>query len=131
MEVEAFFMYQKFFKYGIVGATAAVVNFVIFVLCDRVFEIHYLLSGVIAFVVATYWNFILARKMVFQSKYRSALTESMLVYLVSAVGACVDIGVLYVCVDMLGLDSIFAKIIAIGVAFIFNFGLRHFVIYRE
>ncbi|WP_394994056.1 GtrA family protein [uncultured Helicobacter sp.] len=123
--------WQRFYKYGIVGASAALINLAVFALCEKIFGIYYLLSTLIAFVLATYWNFILARKFVFVSTYDSALKESLLIYLVSALGACIDMGVMYVGVDVCELDSVFTKVLAIGVAFVFNFGLRNFVIYKE
>ena len=123
--------WQRFLKYGIVGASAAVINLVVFALCEQALGIYYLLSSLIAFVLATYWNFVLARKFVFVSKYNSAFKESLLIYLVSAVGACIDTGVMYVGVDICELDSMLTKVLAIGVAFVFNFGLRNFVIYKE
>ncbi|WP_394908569.1 GtrA family protein [uncultured Helicobacter sp.] len=123
--------WQRFYKYGIVGASAALINLAVFALCEKIFGIYYLLSTLIAFVLATYWNFILARKFVFVSTYASALKESLLIYLVSALGACIDMGVMYVGVDVCELDSVFTKVLAIGVAFVFNFGLRNFVIYKE
>lgn len=123
--------WHKFFKYTIVGASAAVINLAVFALCEKVLGIYYLLSSFIAFVLATYWNFIMARKFVFVSQYDSKLKESLFIYLVSAVGVCIDMGVMYVGVDIWELDSILSKILAIGVAFIFNFSLRNFVIYKE
>ena len=123
--------WRRFYKYGIVGASAAVINLAVFALCEKGFGIYYLLSTLIAFILATYWNFTIARKFVFVSKYDSALKESLLIYLVSAVGVCIDMGVMYVGVDVWELDSILTKVLAIGVAFVFNFGLRNFVIYKE
>ena len=71
--------WQRFYKYGIVGASAALINLAVFALCEKIFGIYYLLSTLIAFVLATYWNFILARKFVFVSTYDSALKESLLI----------------------------------------------------
>lgn len=122
---------RRFVKYGFIGGSAAVVNLGVFALCDKIFGIFYIISGLIAFVIATYWNFILARKVVFKATNHSKLKEGVLIYLVSALGAFIDIVVLYVCVGLVGLDSLLAKIIAIGVAFVFNFSLRNFVIYKE
>lgn len=114
-----------------VGASAAMINLVVFVVCEKVFKIYYLISTFIAFIFATYWNFVMARKFVFVSHFTSTFKESLLIYLISAVGICIDIGVMYVGVDVCNLDSLLTKILAIGIAFLFNFGLRNFVIYKE
>ncbi|MFC3867070.1 GtrA family protein [Helicobacter equorum] len=122
---------HKFVRYTIVGASAAVINLVVFVVCEKIFTIYYLISTFIAFIFATYWNFIIARRFVFVSHFTSTLKESLIIYLVSAMGICIDIGVMYVGVDVCNLDSLLTKILAIGIAFVFNFGLRNFVIYKE
>ncbi|OBV29599.1 MULTISPECIES: GtrA family protein [unclassified Helicobacter] len=122
---------DRFMKYFIVGASAAVVNICVFFVCENMLGVHYIISGIIAFIIATLYNFIIARKFVFVSKHDSIIKESMLIYAASAVGLCVDTGVLYVCVEFLGLDSMIGKIIATGSAFVFNFALRNFIIYKD
>lgn len=123
--------FHKFVRYAIVGASAAMINLVVFVVCEKVFKIYYLISTFIAFIFATYWNFVMARKFVFVSHFTSTFKESLLIYLISAMGICIDIVVMYVGVDVCNLDSLLTKILAIGIAFLFNFGLRNFVIYKE
>ncbi|TLD79668.1 GtrA family protein [Helicobacter typhlonius] len=49
---------------------------------------------------------------------------------VSFGGLVINLAVLYVCVQWLGFYEIISKILATGIAFVFNFGMRQFIIYR-
>lgn len=121
---------KKLYKYILVGGSAAVVNWCIFFVCTKIFLLHYIISGIISFLIATLWNFLLARKFVFDNSTHSPIKEISLIYAVSLIGLCIDIVILSLCVEFFLLDSMLGKIIATGIAFGFNFGMRNFVIYR-
>lgn len=120
---------QKLLKYLLVGGSAAVINWLIFFICAKIFGLYYLMAGLVSFFIATLWNFLLARKFIFTPKH-SIFKESTLIYFVSFIGLCIDACVLYVCVEIFGLDSMIGKVIATGIAFFFNFSVRNFVIYK-
>lgn len=121
----------KFIKYLFVGGSAALINWTVFFIFAKMLLWHYLVAGLVAFVVATLWNFILARKFIFKASKHTLLRESVLIYLVSFVGLLLDVGILFICVEFMRLDSMLGKIIATGLAFVFNFSIRNFVIYKE
>lgn len=121
---------QKLFKYLLVGGSAAVINWGVFFICAKMLGMYYLLAGFASFIIATFWNFILARKFIFTPKH-SLLKESVLIYFVSFVGLCIDIFSLYVFVEIFMFDEMVGKIFATGIAFLFNFSVRNFVIYKH
>ena len=111
------------------GGSAALINWAVFYLGLQA-GLPYLLSGVLSFILATLWNFIFARIFIFTSRKHSLLKESALVYVVSLGGLVIDMGVLYACVEWLGISAMVGKIIATGVAFVFNFLARYLGVYR-
>ncbi|TLD80815.1 GtrA family protein [Helicobacter sp. MIT 05-5293] len=122
---------SKLFKYTIVGGSAAIVNWGVFFVGVEILHWYYLFAGLISFVIATLWNFIWARRFVFKRSKHSLFKESFLVYLVSFLALGIDLGTLYICVDIAHINELLGKIFAIGAAFVFNFTLRTFVIYKE
>lgn len=120
---------QKLFKYLLVGGSAAVINWGVFFICAKMLGMYYLLAGFTSFVIATLWNFMLARKFIFTPKH-SFFKESVLIYFVSFVGLCIDIFSLYIFVEIFKIDEMVGKIFATGIAFLFNFSVRNFVIYK-
>jgi len=121
----------KLIKYLFVGGSAAMINWAVFYMLVLCAGWNYLLGGFISFILATLWNFVLARKFIFHISKHSLLKESMLIYAVSFGGLLIDISVLYAGVEILEIDEMPSKILATGAAFIFNFGMRNFVIYNN
>ena len=120
----------SFVKYVIVGGSAALINWAVFYLGLQA-GLQYLLSGVLSFILATLWNFIFAKIFIFKHSKHHIFKESILVYVVSFIGLCIDMGVLFVCVEILAFHTMLSKVIATGIAFIFNFSVRFFGIYKE
>lgn len=122
--------FTKLYKYILVGGSAALINWLIFYIATES-GLWYILAGFISFILATLWNFLFARIFIFKNSAHHILKESILVYVVSFIGLCIDMGVLFVCVEILAFHTMLSKVIATSIAFIFNFSVRFFGIYKE
>lgn len=122
--------FTKLYKYILVGGSAALINWLIFYTAIES-GLWYILAGFISFILATLWNFLLAKIFIFKHSTHHIFKESMLIYIVSFCGLLIDMGVLFVCVEILALHTMLGKVIATGIAFIFNFSVRFFGIYKE
>lgn len=121
---------KSFIKYIIVGGSAALINWAVFYVCLNL-SMHYLAACVVSFVLATLWNFLLARHFIFHTRTHSLLKESMLVYIASLCALLIDMMVVWGCVEWLDMQPMLGKIIATGVAFVFNFLARYLLIYKS
>lgn len=122
--------FTKLYKYILVGGSAALINWLIFYIAIES-GLWYILAGFISFILATLWNFLLAKRFIFKHSTHHIFKESILIYIVSFCGLLIDIGVLFVCVEILHFHTMLGKIISTGIAFIFNFSVRYFGIYKE
>lgn len=120
----------KFCKYIVVGGSAALINWIVFYMATYV-GLWYIYAGLASFMLATLWNFLLARIFIFTNSSHHILKESALVYIASSLGLLIDIGTLYICVEFLALHAMLGKVIATGMAFVFNFSIRFWYIYKE
>jgi putative flippase GtrA len=121
-----------------VGGIAAIVEWVMFFLFNSVVGLNYLLATVIAFIFSTTANWILGRIMTFRNstKYNGkAAKEAILVFIVSAIGLPFNLGLMYLFVNKLGMNTdllrTLSKILSTGIVFMWNFLARKFVIYNE
>lgn len=118
-------------RYFVVGGAAALVDFSLFALLLNVAQWHWLVCATAGFVVATAFNYLLSIWMVFTSGVRFARRfEVGLVFLVSGVGLAVNHLALWFQFSVLGIDILLAKIVATGVIFFWNFGVRRYFIFR-
>jgi putative flippase GtrA len=119
----------KIIRYFAVGGIAAVVNLSIFFVFAKLLGYNYLAVGASAFLIATFVNYELSIRHVFESGARFEKKQELFwVYVVSAMGLGIDLTALYVCVDIFVIELMLSKIIATGVVFFWNYYARkHFV----
>ena len=128
---------RQFISYFGVGGVSALVEWSVFSLLEYLLDVPYLLATVLAFLVSTTTNWILGRTFTFKdSAYREKKAkEAVLVFLVSAIGLGFNLILMYLFVDIFGMDTNLlktaAKIMATGLVFLWNFLSRKLWIYRE
>lgn len=128
---------KQFLSYFGVGGISALVEWCVFSLLEYLLDVPYLLATVLAFLVSTTVNWILGRTFTFRdSAYREKKAkEAFLVFLVSAIGLVFNLILMYLFVELFGMDTNLlktaAKILATGLVFIWNFLSRKYWVYRE
>lgn len=118
------------FVYVLIGGSAAVVEWVVFAtLVIGLDALHYIPGGIVSFVVATYVNYLLSVRYGFKSRGRSTGGELVLVYCISGVGLCIGLATLAVGTEILGIHLMISKIVGTGLAFLWNFAGRQFIVF--
>ena len=128
----------QFISYFFVGGAAALVEWGMFFMFASVCGLQYLLAACLAFIISTTVNLILGKIISFKDCERyegKGALEAFLVFAVSALGLLFNLGLMYLFVDVLGLNTdllmTLSKICATGIVFIWNFLIRKLVIYRD
>ena len=116
-------------KYFLVGGVAACVDLSFFMALVYVADVSYLSAAAVSFIFATGINYLLSIKYVFESRARfSRRKELAAVYLVSAIGLAINQSSLYFGVEILHIDIPPAKILSMGIVFLWNYlSRKHFV----
>lgn len=123
---------MKVVRYFFVGGIAALVDFGSFVFLIEVFGLGWFWAALIGFVLATAVNYLLSVRHVFESGIRfSRRHEVALVFLVSALGLLLNQTMLYLLIDQQGLNVFLAKVLAMGVVFVWNFTARSRFVFSD
>lgn len=128
---------RQFISYFGVGGVSALVEWAAFFLFDTVFGIQYMLATVLAFILSTTTNWFLGRVFTFKdAAYKDKKgREIVLVFAVSAIGLLFNLGLMYLFVTVLKMNTSLlktvAKVLATGIVFIWNFLARKLWIYRN
>jgi len=123
---------DKFWKFGIVGVANTAISYATYAIFVTL-GVHYLLCGVIAFAVsmvnAFYWN----NKHVFHEnrENRSAVGSAFrMVASYAFSGLLIGTSLLYVFVDIFGVDEYIAPFFGLCVTVPLNFILNRFWVFR-
>lgn len=129
---------RQFISYVFVGGIAAIVEWVFFWLFANVLNLNYILSTVLAFMFSTAANLILGRLWTFKdnNSYKDKrVKETVLIYVVSAIGLLFNMLLMYIFVTLLKMDTpllkVVSKVLSTGIVFFWNFFIRKLVIYRK
>ena len=127
---------RQFLSYFGVGGVSALVEWAVFSLLEYLFDMPYLLATILAFIFSTTTNWFLGRTFTFrESAYKEKRgKEIFLVFLVSAIGLGFNLLLMYLFVDVIGMNTnllkTIAKILSTGIVFIWNFLSRKLWIYK-
>jgi putative flippase GtrA len=117
---------MRILRYFIVGGVAAAVDIGFFFLFAKLAGFNYLVVAPLGFVLATWVNYELSVRHVFQSGVRfSRKREILLVYAVSTVGLLINQAVLYLLVDQVGAELMLSKLTATVTVFFWNYASRN------
>ena len=123
---------MKIIRYFLVGGIAATVDISIFFIFAKQLGYNYLVVGVFGFLIATLANYLLSVRHVFETGIRFGKKhEIMLVYLVSLIGLLFNLLILYMCIDILGIEMMLGKITATTSVFFWNYLSRQRFIFRS
>lgn len=118
--------------YLFVGGIAAITDLIIFFTFAKVLEFNYVLVTISGFIVATFVNYLLSIKLVFNSGIRFLPTvEILMVYAISSIGLVVHITVLFLLIDIFQFEKMISKLLAITSGFTFNFILRKYYVFKQ
>ena len=120
------------FLYLIVGGLATIVEWGCFWVFFDMLLIQYLLATAMAFVFSTFANWAFGRLLVFRGMQRQSLLKELAsIYLTSLGGLLLNLIIMYVMVDFMGIWEMFAKITATILVFSYNYLIRKKLIYKK
>ena len=119
-----------FWRYVLVGLIATAVEYAVF---SGLLFIgwHYEVSTVIGYIVATFFNWLAGRILLFGASDKPLWQEILSVYAASIIGLLLNMGIMWLAVDIAGIHGLIAKIIATAIVFIYNFLVRKKIIYKN
>ncbi len=125
------FLYAKeLLLYLFVGAISTITEWIFFYLLNGILNINYLLATSFAFVFSTFVNWFLGRMFIFKNKNLYLIKEIFKIYGVSLIGLFFNLIIMFLAIEKFNMKSMFAKILATGIVFAWNFLIRKYVIYK-
>ena len=118
-------LFIQIFKFGIVGGTAFVIDFVFLYIFREFCHFPVLISNTLSFCISVIYNYIASVKWVFDvNKEKNAKMQFVVFIILSVIGLLINDLIMWVSVDFLSIYYLLAKIIATIIVMIFNFVTR-------
>lgn len=122
---------MRIYKYFFVGGIAAVVDIGLFSMFAIYIGLPWIPVSICTFIIATYINYLLSIKYVFESGIRyKKNVEMMAVFAISGLALLVNQSVMYMAINFLGWNLIASKIIATITVFLWNYFGRSNLIFK-
>ena len=124
--------FVQLIRYGLVSVAALAVDFGGMVLLVELLSVHYLAAATLSFTAGLIVNYTLSRLWVFsESRYNSKTSEFVAFSLIGIAGLLINNGIIWVSVEHIGMHYAISKMIATGVVFFWNFGLRKIIVFKQ
>lgn len=126
--------YKEIINYLIFGVLTTIVNYISYIILTKVCNIDYLVSTVIAQVIAIIFAYITNKIFVFQSKNLSKkefLKEMFSFFGFRILSLFLDMGFMYIFVDMLHLNDVIMKLVSNVLIVIANYIFSKLFIFRK
>ena len=113
---------KQFIKFAIVGVINTLINLCVLYILTDFFNVYYIFSAVIAFIVAVTNSFILNKIWTFKENLGDrTIKKYSKFFIISICALLVNLLVLYVLTDIFKLYYMLSQVIAIGVSLWVNF----------
>lgn len=124
--------FPKIVLYFFVGGVAALSDLLIFFVFTKLLGIYYVYIAVLGFIIATFINYLLSIRFVFDPGARfSKLFELGMVYLASLLAFAVHLAILILLIDYFSLEKMISKTFATIGAFMFNYLIRKYYVFAK
>jgi len=113
--------YKEIINYLIFGGLTTLISIVTYALFAKVFNIDYLISNVLSWIIAVLFAYITNKIFVFESKSKKNIKEITSFFFFRIVSLLIEMIILYIFVDMLHIDDLVTKIIAQIIVIVSNY----------
>jgi putative flippase GtrA len=122
----------QLFRYTFVGGFAFLIDFSTLYILTEYFNIYYLLSAGIAFILGLITNYFLSVKWVFNARtMKNRYIEFLLFTLIGLIGLGLNELFLWILTDILLIYYLLSKIITTVIVYLWNFFARKFILFSK
>lgn len=119
-------MFRKCLKYGLVGGGTFLIELPLLYLLLKYTTLHYTVAITLLFILATISNYYFSRKFVFKDTTRGVKSGYIFFLAISGIGLLLTLSIVYLLVDVFGVNVLISRTIAVGLVYLWNFGANQY-----
>lgn len=123
---------MQFIRYAFVGGFAFLVDFGSFYFFTDILGVHYLISGIIAFIIGLLVNYGLSVFWVFNNRaMKNKLMEFVFFSIIGVIGLGLNELILWVLTDILLFYYLYSKLVSAFIVWLWNFFARKLLLFNK
>lgn len=126
--------YKEVVLYCIFGGLTTVINIITYFMLSRFFNINYLISNIFAWILSVLFAYVTNKIFVFRSKnteFKYVIKELLAFIGCRLFSGLLDIGIMYIFVDIFKFNDFIIKIIANIIVIILNYVFSKVMIFKK
>ena len=123
--------HKEIIMYGIFGVLTTLVNIFVYFILSKMFVVHYLISTVIAWILAVLFAYFTNRKYVFNSKNNSIIKEIFSFFSFRILSGVIEVILMYILVDIIVFDDLISKVVTNIIVIILNYIFSKLFIFKK
>ena len=120
----------RFIKFGLVGLLNTLINWILFILLNS-FGVYYIISNVIAYSISTLNSYLWNSKWVFKYNEDNVKETSFKFIVLNIIGLTLNTIILYLLVDIVGLNKLISLVITTGIVMILNYFINKLWVFKK
>lgn len=121
---------KRLIKYFVMAVTIVLIELISFQIIYFLTN-NYYLGTTLSFILAVVLNWTGSRLFVFGASHHHPVREFIMVLIASIVGLCIQLIVVVVSIDFLGLYPLIGKALSICFSFFWNYWFRAAIVYKQ
>lgn len=122
---------RQFLRFGVAGAVCFIIDYGLFLILFRLFDIYYILAATVSFGLSILLNWAINAHWVFDgSKISRKSVELIMFITIAAIGAGINLAVLWAGVEVFAIRAEISKLVASAAVALWNFSLRKRFLYH-
>lgn len=131
---DLYLKYREIISYGFWGVMTTILNYVVYFSCTKGFNINYLVSNIVAWIIAVVFAFVTNKVFVFQSnEWKGSIVFGEFCKFISArlLSGVIEIFILYIFVDYLSFRDDIVKIFTNILIVVINYVFSKSIIFKD
>mgnify|MGYP003303390506 CR=1 FL=1 len=129
--IEIYKKYKMPILYLIFGGLTTLLNIATYFIFYNILEISNVISTIIAWIVGVIFAFVTNKIYVFESKSKSIFYELTTFLACRLATGAIDLGIMYLTVDILKWNGLFMKVISNVIVIILNFVFSKLIVFKN
>ncbi|WP_196048921.1 GtrA family protein [Clostridium saudiense] len=121
---------HRFIKFGLVGVLNTSINWIVFIILNML-GMYYIFSNIIAYSLSTLNSYIWNSKWVFKYSGDDVKETTAKFIILNIIGLILNTCILYILVDIIGLNKIVSLIITTVIVMILNYFINKLWVFKK